>query len=118
MEMHFPTVLAQSPFGGSGWTFVLYMGGLFAIMYFILIRPQSKQAKEHRDLLTTLKKGDDVVTQAGLLGKIYAVQDKIVVLEIANGVRVKVLKSTVQGKTALTDDAAVVAKGEEKKEEK
>ncbi|MBX5481836.1 MAG: preprotein translocase subunit YajC [Myxococcaceae bacterium] len=118
METLFPTLLAQSsPFGGGGWTFVLYMGGLFAIMYFILIRPQSKQAKQHRELLTSLKKGDDVITQAGLIGKIYAVQDKVILLEIANGVRVRVLKSSVQGKAALTDEAAP-AKAEEKKEEK
>ena len=118
METHFPVLFAQaSPFGGSGWTFVLYLGGLFAIMYFILIRPQSKQAKEHRDLLQTLKKGDDVVTQAGLLGKIHAVQDKVVVVEIASGVRVRVLKSSVQAKATIAEEAAP-AKGEEKKEEK
>ena len=118
METLFPTLLAQSsPFGGSSWTFVLYMGGLFAIMYFILIRPQSKQAKQHRELLTTLKKGDDVVTQSGLIGKIYAVQDKVIVLEIASGVRVRVLKSSVQGKAAIAEESAPV-KAEEKKEEK
>lgn len=91
--------------------------GLLAIFYFILIRPQQKQAKEHRDMLSTLKKGDDVVTQAGILGKIHALTDKVVVLEIANGVRMRVLKTSVQAKASIADEP-VVGKVEEKKEEK
>lgn len=113
------TLLAQTqsgPFGGT-LGMVLWMGGLFAIMYFVLLRPQQKQAKEHRELIQTLKKGDEVVTQSGLLGKIYAVMDKVVVLEIANGVRVRVLKTSVQGRAAIADEPAA-AKTEEKKEEK
>lgn len=108
-------VLAQaapSPYGT-----VVMIGALFAIMYFVMIRPQQKQMKEHRDLLSALKKGDDVITQGGLFGKIYAVTDKVVTLEIANGVRVRVLKANIQGKSQLADDA-VAPKGEEKKEEK
>lgn len=96
---------------------VAMIGVLFAIMYFVMIRPQQKQAREQRELLAALKKGDDVVTQSGLFGKIHAITDKIVTLEIANGVRVRVLKSTIQGKTNLADEAPA-AKGEEKKEEK
>jgi preprotein translocase subunit YajC len=93
------------------------MGLLFAIMYFVMIRPQQKQAREQRALLSALKKGDDVVTQSGLLGKIYAVTEKIVTLEIANGVRVRVLKTSIQGRTNLSEEAAST-KAEEKKEEK
>lgn len=113
----FSHLLAQaaSPFGG--YTFLLYMAGLFVIMYFVMIRPQQKQAKEHRTLLQSLKKGDDVVTQSGIVGKVYAVMDKVVVVEIASGVRVKILKTAIQARGALAEEAAP-AKTEEKKEEK
>jgi preprotein translocase subunit YajC len=95
------------------------IGGLFAILYFVMIRPQQKQMKEHRDLIAALKKGDEVVTQGGIFGKIYAVTDKVVTLEIANGVRVRILKSSVQGRSNLGDEASTApAKAEEKKEEK
>jgi preprotein translocase subunit YajC len=112
------TVLLAQVAGNNMVSTVLMIGALFAIMYFVMIRPQQKQAKEQRDLLSALKKGDDVMLQSGLLGKIHAVTDKIVTLEIANGVRVRVLKSSIQGKTNLTDEAIAPAKGEEKKEEK
>ena len=112
-------VLAQ--FGRSGSENPLMMplmiGGLFAIMYFVMIRPQQKQAKDHRELISALKKGDDVITQGGMLGKIHAVTDKIVTLEIANGVRIRVLKSSIQGKTNLSDETTL-AKVEETKGEK
>jgi preprotein translocase subunit YajC len=98
-------ILAQLGGGGGGLTTFLFIGVLFAIMYFLMIRPQQKQAKEHRALLAALKKGDDVVTQGGMLGKIYAVTDKIVTLEIANGIRVRVLKSSIQGKASVTEEA-------------
>jgi preprotein translocase subunit YajC len=108
-----PVLLAQA---SSPILTVGYLVALFAIMYLLLIRPQQKQAKAHRALLETLKKGDDVVTQSGLIGKVHTVMDKVVVLEIANGVRVRVLKTSVQGKAAV--DEPVAAKADEKKEEK
>jgi preprotein translocase subunit YajC len=111
------TVLFAQLGGNNMMQTVLMIGALFAIMYFVMIRPQQKQAKEHRDLLSALKKGDDVVLQSGIFGKIHAVTDKIVTLEVANGVRVRILKSSIQGKTNLSEDTAP-AKGEEKKEEK
>ncbi len=103
--------------GGSGTSTAIFIGGIFLIMYFLMIRPQQKQQKEHRALLADLKKGDDVITQGGLMGKIYLVSDKVLTLEVANGVRVRVLKTAVQGKTSLAEEAVVV-KGEEKREEK
>jgi preprotein translocase subunit YajC len=116
-----PSILFLAQVGGSGFgvTQILPIVGVFAVMYFVLIKPQQKQLKEHRELLSNLKKGDDVVTQGGVLGKIYAITDKIVTLEVANNVRIRVLKTSVQGKSALTDDVVTVpAKAEEKKEEK
>ena len=68
---------------------------MFAIFYFLLIRPQQKKAKEHKALLDALKKGDKVVTAGGLHGKVTALDDKIVTLEIANGVNVKINKGFI-----------------------
>lgn len=63
---------------------------MFAIFYFLLIRPQQKKAKEHRALLDSLKKGDQVVTAGGMHGKVTALDESIVTLEIAQGVNVKI----------------------------
>ena len=68
---------------------------MFAIFYFLLIRPQQKKAKEHKALLDALKKGDNVVTAGGVHGKVTAVDDSIVSLEIAAGVNIKITKSYI-----------------------
>lgn len=113
MELSVPQgVLLLAQFGGGAggsYSTFLFLGLLFAIMYFVMIRPQQKQLKEHRSLLAGLKKGDDVVTQGGMLGKIHAVTDKIVTLEVANGIRVRILKSSIQGRTNVADEGAAAA---------
>lgn len=68
---------------------------LFVVFYFLLIRPQTKRAKEHRDMLSKLQSGDEVVTGGGLLGRITEVGDTFVSVEVAAGVTVKVQKAQV-----------------------
>lgn len=68
---------------------------MFAIFYFLLIRPQQKKAKEHKLLLDALKKGDNVITAGGVHGKVTSVDDTIVSLEIAPGVNIKITKSYI-----------------------
>lgn len=69
---------------------------IFAIMYFLLIRPQQKKAKEHRAMVEALRRGDQVVTAGGIVGKVIKVQeDGMVEVEIAEGVKVKVMKHTI-----------------------
>ena len=68
---------------------------MFAIFYFLLIRPQQKKAKEHKALLESIKKGDQVVTAGGMHGKVTAIDDAIVTLEIATGVNVKFNKGHI-----------------------
>ncbi|MCF6219050.1 MAG: preprotein translocase subunit YajC [Gammaproteobacteria bacterium] len=68
---------------------------LFVIFYFFLIRPQSKRVKEHKNMLTTLGKGDEIVTNGGLLGKIIMVGDEFVTVEIANNTQVKLQKQYI-----------------------
>jgi len=68
---------------------------MFAIFYFLLIRPQQKKAKEHKALLEAIKKGDNVITAGGVHGKVSGVEDSIVTLEIATGVNIKITKSYI-----------------------
>lgn len=68
---------------------------IFLIMYFLMIRPQQKRVKLHREMVANLKKGDQVVTQGGLIGKVTAVRDDEAEVEIASGVKVRVVRSTI-----------------------
>jgi len=81
--------------GASAFMNIVPLIFMFAIFYFLLIRPQQKKAKEHKALLESLKKGDKVVTAGGMHGKVTALDDKIVTLEIANGVNVKYNKGFI-----------------------
>lgn len=99
---------------GSPLASMLPMLLIFVVFYFLLIRPQQKKFKEHNVLLSNLKKGDSVVTSGGILGKVVeADKDGITTVEIANGVQVRVTKSSI---SALVDAnskpivAAAVAK--------
>ncbi len=91
--------------GGSG-SFLLMMVLFFGIFYFMLMRPQMKQAKEHKKLITNLAKGDEIVTSGGLLGKITEVGDNFIVLEVAKETEIKVQKNAV---TALMPKGTIKA---------
>lgn len=98
---------------------LLLMGATVAIFYFLMWRPQAKQQAAHRALLTTLKKGDEVVTAGGMVGRIASVEDKFVILELASG-KVKLLKGSVQGRVQAQVEAPAgsTAAAGDKKEEK
>ncbi len=82
---------------------------IFVIMYFLILRPQQKKAKQHQDMVKNVRRGDNVVTSGGLIGKVTkVVDDDQIEVEIADGVRVRQLKSMV---------AEVRAKGEPVKDE-
>jgi len=76
-------------------TSLIFFGGMILIFYFILIRPQSKRAKEHRALVGGLSKGDEVVTNGGILGKITDVSEQYVTIEIADNVQIKIQRAAV-----------------------
>ena len=79
---------------------------IFAIMYFLLIRPQQKKMKEHQKMVESLRRGDQVVTQGGLIGKVSKVkEDNEIEVELAEGVRVRVVKSTVAQVLSKTEPA-------------
>jgi preprotein translocase subunit YajC len=111
-------ILAQAAGGNNPLGMLPILAAMAAIMYFVMIRPQQKQLKEHRALLGALKKGDEVVTQGGLVGRIHEVSERTIALEISSGVRVRVLKTSIAGKYAVTETPTAVTKVEDKKEEK
>ena len=91
------SLLAQLPF----------ILALFAIMYFLLIRPQQQKLKQHQALVSALRRGDMVVTAGGILGKVTKVKDDgtEIEVEIATGVNVRVLKSTITTVISKTEPA-------------
>lgn len=101
--------------GGSPSSLFIFIAGMFAIMYFLMIRPQQKQLKEHKALLAGLKKGDMVVTQGGIIGRIFQVADREVQIEVAREVKLRVLKTSVQ---TVLKDPVEPAKTDEAKAEK
>ena len=68
---------------------------IFVIMYFLILRPQQTKAKVHREMVTNLRRGDTIVTAGGLIGKVAKVDDGEVLVELAEGVRVKVVRGTI-----------------------
>lgn len=89
------------------------------VFYFLLIRPQQKRMKEHKELIGGLKRGDEVITQGGMIGKIAKVTDEEVTLDIGEGVKVRIVRATiadVRGRTA--PKPANDAKKDDKKDSK
>ena len=81
--------------GGAGLVGLLPMVAIFVIFYFLLIRPQQKKAKEHRAMVADLSKGDEIVTNGGVLGKITDTDENFVTVEIASGVSIQVQRFAV-----------------------
>ena len=69
---------------------------MFAIFYFFIIRPQSNRTKKHQEFVSELKRGDSVLTASGIMGTIEGLTDTFVTLEVADGVRIRILRSQIQ----------------------
>ena len=78
---------------------------IFVIMYFLMIRPQQKKVKEHKAMVEALRRGDQVVTSGGMIGKVVKVADGEVEVELAPNVKVRVVKSTIAQVTSKTEPA-------------
>ncbi|KHA51747.1 preprotein translocase subunit YajC [Sulfitobacter geojensis] len=79
---------------------------IFAIMYFLLIRPQQKKVKEHAAMVAALRRGDQVVTQGGIIGKVVKVKDDgELEVEVADGVKIRVIQSTIATVISKTEPA-------------
>ena len=99
---------AAGPAGaGSAFASFVPLVLIFAIMYFLLIRPQQKKVKEHRAMVEALRRGDQVVTAGGIVGKAVKVgDDGVVEVEIADGVKVKVVRQTITQVMNKTEPAS------------
>lgn len=95
---------AQAAGGGqaSGLSALLFPIGLIVVFYFLLIRPQQKKQKEHRQMVEALSAGDEIVTGGGVLGKVTEIGDQFLTVEIADRVQIKIQRHTI---------AAVLPKG-------
>ncbi|MDF1765030.1 MAG: preprotein translocase subunit YajC [Gammaproteobacteria bacterium] len=102
MDFLFPVAYAQEP-GQPSLAFNLVLfGGMFLLFWLLILRPQSKRAKEHKELITSIGKGDEVLTSGGLLGKVLRVDEDYLALEVGVGAEVKMQKAAI---------AAVLPKG-------
>lgn len=81
--------------GGSNWSFFLMMALIFVVMYFFMIRPQQKRQKELNKFRNSLENGSKVITAGGIYGTVKEVNDESVLIEIDNGVKIRVAKSMV-----------------------
>jgi preprotein translocase subunit YajC len=93
-------LLAMAPQGGEGGggsliSTVIMFGAIFAIFYFMIIRPQQKRAKEREKLLSNIEKGDKIITSGGVHATIVGLEEKTVLIEIAPNVKVKVERSAI-----------------------
>jgi len=98
-------LMAPSPNGGGGGlvSTLIMFGAIFLIFYFMIIRPQQKRAKERNKMLSNLEKGDKVVTSGGLHGTVAGIDEKTVLLQVSDSVKVKVERSAISN---------IVSKGE------
>lgn len=92
--MNILNILLQQSQGG-GWQSMLLMGGIIVVFYFFMIRPQMKKQKEIKKFRENLQKGVEVITLGGIYGKVKDIEDNIVTLEIAEGIKIKVDKSAI-----------------------
>jgi preprotein translocase subunit YajC len=86
---------AAQPGAPNPWTMPIMLILFFAVFYFFIIRPQSKRAKEHRAMLGALAKGDEVVTAGGIVGRVDAIGDAFVTVEVSDGVKIRLQKHAI-----------------------
>jgi preprotein translocase subunit YajC len=88
------------------WTMIVPFAMIFGIAYFLLIRPQTQKASEQRKMLNSLKRNDEVVTSGGILGKIVELGDRLVTLEIAPNVRIRIERGQIGAVSAYSKTAS------------
>lgn len=89
------TTTGAATSGTDGSFSIIMMVAMIVIFYLLLWRPQSKRAKEHRNLVNNLQKGDEIVTSGGMLGTITQVEEKFIVIKVAEGVEIKLQRSAI-----------------------
>ena len=108
------TAPAQKPKGFADPTFIFMMAVMFAIVYFLMIRPQQKRQKETQNMLNNLKKGDKVLTVAGIIGIVGNVKDSTVMVKVADNTVLEFKKAAISA--VIRDDKEAKSSSEEKKQ--
>jgi preprotein translocase subunit YajC len=93
-----PQEVPQGEEGGFDWTILIFLALMFALVYFLIIRPQRKRQKEHEELMTELRRGDKVITAGGIYGQIESVSEDSVVLKVESGTTIRVSRGSVTTK--------------------
>ncbi len=93
--MNLLSILLQAPAGGNQWSGIVMMVVIVAIFYFFMIRPQQKKQKEIQKAREALKAGDKIITAGGIYGKIKEIGDTYMMIEVANGVNIRVDKTSI-----------------------
>ena len=96
-------VLLQAQSSGS---FLIMMVAIFAIMYFFMIRPQNKKQKDIQNFRKNMQVGQEVITAGGIYGKVKEIEDSVIVLEIASGVKIRIDKNSIYANAAATQQQA------------
>ncbi|TGY88573.1 preprotein translocase subunit YajC [Marinicauda algicola] len=99
-------ILAAAAGGGGASAFLIQIAPLiliFVVFYFLLIRPQQQRMKKHREMIENLRRGDEVVTAGGMIGKVTRIAENEVTVELAENVRVKVVKHTISEVRSRTE---------------
>jgi preprotein translocase subunit YajC len=91
-----PAWAQGAPAAGGGYESLILIVLMFAVLYFLMIRPQMKRAKEHKTMIEALQKGDEVVAAGGMLGRVNKISDNYVTLEIADNVEIQMQRASVQ----------------------
>ena len=99
MNLAFVYLQAQA---GGDYSFLIMMVAIFAIMYFFMIRPQNKKQKEIQNFRKNLEVGQEVISAGGIYGKVKAIEDNVVVLEIASGVKIRIDKNSIYANAAAS----------------
>ena len=97
-----PAFMLLQAQGGGDYSFLIMMVAIFAIMYFFMIRPQNKKQKEIQNFRKNLEIGQEVITAGGIYGKVKEIEDNVVVLEIASGVKIRIDKNSIFANAAAT----------------
>lgn len=97
MNLAFVYLQAQA---GGDYSFLIMMVAIFAIMYFFMIRPQNKKQKEIQNFRKNLQVGQEVITAGGIYGKVKEIEDNVIVLEIASGVKIRIDKNSIYANAA------------------
>jgi preprotein translocase subunit YajC len=115
MNLYLPIIIAQAEApaagGGSQFQFLGMMAILFAIMYFIMIRPQRRREKERKEMIANVKTGDRVMLTSGILGRIRNVNENSLIIQIAENTKIEVVKAAVSQVLAKDETPSEIEQG-------